>query len=291
MFRKHGWRSQVGPVSAGGWVRRRRWIRLMVRPAKPRRDHDDTSSTPTRSNTPGPGSSTASSSARQRYRKSIASNLQSSILSGATGSSAFTDHWQDMNPDDVWLGDSVEADWERLHEFMKRFGRDGRKLEVWRLWLGYYHPEHKDKFTEVDGKGKRREKQWTEDEGPLESEVACLEVFSKESVALAPREYVVPVLRKYGQKLLRSFIYPDSRVQFLKLLALSGLLPEMDIPMGNTLDVMTEVDFWSYVNSFTQETDIPDTPPALKPSIQQELDKRKSLTVPSISSKTSYKPS
>ena len=33
-FRRHHWRAEVGPLSAGGWVRRRRWIRLMMRPAK-----------------------------------------------------------------------------------------------------------------------------------------------------------------------------------------------------------------------------------------------------------------
>ncbi|KAF8350060.1 hypothetical protein F5887DRAFT_858528, partial [Amanita rubescens] len=27
-FRRHHWRAEVGPLSAGGWVRRRRWIRL-----------------------------------------------------------------------------------------------------------------------------------------------------------------------------------------------------------------------------------------------------------------------
>ncbi|KAM6498117.1 hypothetical protein JOM56_006065 [Amanita muscaria] len=32
MFRKHHWRAEVGPCSVGGWVRRRRWIRLMMRP-------------------------------------------------------------------------------------------------------------------------------------------------------------------------------------------------------------------------------------------------------------------
>lgn len=169
----------------------------MVRPAKPRRDHDETSSGYTRNSSPAPGSSKASSSDRAKYRRSLASLHPSSLLSGTTHSSALADHWHDMSPDDVWLGESVEADWERLHVFMKRFGRDGRKLEVWRLWLGYYHPEHKDKFTEIDVKGKRREKQWTEDDGPLQSEIACLEVFSKESVALAPRQHVVPVLRSY----------------------------------------------------------------------------------------------
>lgn len=37
MFRSHHWHAKVGKLSAGGWVRRRRWIRLMMRPGKIRR--------------------------------------------------------------------------------------------------------------------------------------------------------------------------------------------------------------------------------------------------------------
>lgn len=37
MFRTHHWCARVGKLSAGGWVRRRRWIRLMMRPGKKRR--------------------------------------------------------------------------------------------------------------------------------------------------------------------------------------------------------------------------------------------------------------
>ncbi|EAU92995.2 hypothetical protein CC1G_06715 [Coprinopsis cinerea okayama7 len=244
IFRKHNWRAEVGAFSAGGWVRRRRWIRLMVRSSgKPHRhdvDHDH-SSTP---------SSHQTSSQKARHRQSVGSSLlPTSVLSASTTVSS---RWKDMNPDDVWLGDSIEADWERCHQFMKRFGRDGRKLEVWRLWLGYYHPEYKDQFTVEDAKGKRREKQWTEDEGPLPSEMAALEMFSKDSVALAPREYLIPVLRKYGQRILRSFIYPDSRAEFLKLLALADLLQELDIPFGKALET-AELDFYSYANTLQKK--------------------------------------
>ena len=102
-----------------------------------------------------------------------------------------------MSPDDVWLGDGPEEDWDRCHRFLKKIGRDGRKLELWRLWLGYYDPGHMDEFTVEVSEGKRREKQWTEDEGPLPSEMAALELFAQRSVAVAPREYIIPVLRKY----------------------------------------------------------------------------------------------
>lgn len=196
IFRKHGWRADVGALSAGGWVRRRRWIRLMVRPVKC--THTG-SSHGSGTNTPDNSPSLSS----YKHRRSIGSSVPPSILTGSTNSSELTDRWKDMNPDDVWSGDR-EADWERLRHFMRRFGRDGRKLEVWRLWLGYYHPEHKDKFSHVDVKGTRREKQWTEDEGPLPSEVHGLEIFTRESVALAPRESVIPVLRQYVSRALSS---------------------------------------------------------------------------------------
>lgn len=204
-----------------------------------------------------------------------------------------------MDPDEVWQGN--EEDWHRLRHFMLRFGRDGRKLEVWRLWLGYYHPEHKDMFSQVDFKGNRREKQWTEDDGPLPSEVATLKMFSEETVGMPPREYLIPVLHKYvsyiilsfraikltsrqGQKILRFFIYPDSRAQFLKLLALAGLLPEMNIPLGNTIDVMSEVDFFSYNSSlgkaagasaYNLAEEIPHTSPSLKPAVLENLKEQK----------------
>ncbi|KAE9408068.1 hypothetical protein BT96DRAFT_808509, partial [Gymnopus androsaceus JB14] len=37
MFRSNHWHATVGKLSAGGWVRRRRWVRLMMRPGKIRR--------------------------------------------------------------------------------------------------------------------------------------------------------------------------------------------------------------------------------------------------------------
>lgn len=187
MFRKHHWRAEVGACSRGGWVRRRRWIRLMVRFGPGKRHEANEPQNLLSPNTPTLSNRTT--------RHSIASLPASSLLTSSSNSTS--SRWKGLNPDDVWLGDSVEGDWERCHRFMKHFGRDGRKLELWRLWLGYYHPEYRDQFTIMDDKGKRREKQWTEDEGPLPSEMADLELFSNQTVAIAPREYLVPVLRKH----------------------------------------------------------------------------------------------
>lgn len=179
-FRRHSWRAQIGSFNAGGWVRRRRWVRLMVRPAKPRTNGVE-----------GPAPSVnASLAASTKRRMSMVS----------TPPSVNTDpsvDWREINPDEVWLGD-VEEDWQHCRSLMKKFGRDGRKLELWRLWLGFYHPEHKANFLEPgDDKGKRREKQWTEDEQPLPSELTAADILSREYVSIAPRDHVIGVLRKH----------------------------------------------------------------------------------------------
>ena len=183
MFRRHHWRAQIGSFNAGGWVRRRRWVRLMVRPAKQKPQEAE-----------GIGTSISpsmKSSYNRKNRRSTVSSFPPSILTQRTDT---TDDWTQIDPDEVWLGDP-EADWKRCRSLMKRFGRDGRKLELWRLWLGFYHPEHKEKFINPDDKGKRREKQWTEDDGPLPSEVVAADILSREYVSIAPRQHVVAVLR------------------------------------------------------------------------------------------------
>ncbi|KAH9486929.1 Meiotically up-regulated gene 65 protein [Psilocybe cubensis] len=237
MFRRHNWRAQIGSFNAGGWVRRRRWIRLMVRPAKPRKDDTDISVL-----TPSTAASSRSSDKR-RHRHSIASSFPPSVFTQRTD---MTDAWAKIDPDEVWMGDTA-MDWLRCRQLMKQFGRDGRKLELWKLWLGCHHPEHKQKFLEPDDKGKRREKQWTEDDEPLPSEIAAADILSREYVAIAPRELVIALLRVHGQELLHLFIFPESRVQFLKLLAQADLLSELNVGLGIGFG-STEIDFWSYAS-------------------------------------------
>jgi hypothetical protein len=130
-FRRGKWSPEVGTLSAGGWVRRRRWVRLMVRPAVKR----PTSSAP---NTPNPQGTVAPPSVPES---------QSSGASSAIG--------------EVWQGD-VAADWERCKALMRRVGRDGRRLELWRTWLSAYLP--------MEGTKLPRPKQWTEDSVMMPSE-------------------------------------------------------------------------------------------------------------------------
>ncbi|CAA7265796.1 unnamed protein product [Cyclocybe aegerita] len=235
MFRQHNWRAQVGSFNAGGWVRRRRWIRLMVRPAKPRKADNDGFETPSTTSFKAPEP--------KRHRHSMASSFPPSIGTGGTN---VTDQWTQLDPDDVWLGGDVEADWQRCRAVMKRIGRDGRKLDLWRLWLGFHHPEHKDKFVD-DEPARRREKQWTEDDEPLPSEVVAADILSRETIAMVPKHHVTAVLREHGQQILHLFVFPDSRAQFLKLLGHAGLLPEVNIGLGIGFG-STEVEFWSYAS-------------------------------------------
>jgi len=236
VFRQHNWRARVGHFNAGGWVRRRRWVRLMVRPAKPRKEGHEIG-------TPSTGSSSLGSTAHKPNRQSISSSFPPSVL---TGSTDINDHFAQIDPDEVWLGDA-ETDWQRCRNLMRRFSRDGRKLELWRLWLGFYHPEHKEKFLSPDPKGKRRDKQWTEDEGPLPSEVTAADILSKETVSIAPRDHVIAVLRTHGQHMLQLFMFPESRAQFLKLLGQAGLLPELNIGLSIGFG-SSEIEFWSYAS-------------------------------------------
>lgn len=143
-FRPEKWTSNVGNLSAGGWVRRRRWIRLMMRPARTVADAHSPGS--------GPGS----------FRTGM------SINSSIPPPSEISNNAADADAQDVWKGDSVEDDWIRCHTLMKRLGRDGRKLELWKRWLGGYYSEH----THLGHMLKGVKKQWTEDEHLMPSEAA-----------------------------------------------------------------------------------------------------------------------
>ena len=172
MFRKHNWSPQVGFCNAHGWVRRRRWIRLMVRPAKQKKkaEHD--------------GFNTPDSAAWTRTWQS------SSPPSVLTSGPDILDHWLQVEPANVWLGDP-EGDWQRCLSVMKSLGRDGRKLEVWSLWLGCYDP---DQFSGVNAKGKEPE---GEIEKPLPSDIFLADILSRDSVPIAAREHVMAVLRQH----------------------------------------------------------------------------------------------
>jgi hypothetical protein len=156
-FRRHHWRPAVGAMNAGGWVRRRRWVRLMMRPASHRQTLPHINEPPEAvgtSYTPSGGGS----------------SVPPSISNSSTNTDGYV-----AAIGEVWHGD-VQTDWERCQALMKRVGRDGRRLELWKTWLGGLlltaTPEAED--LEAD-KGAyttlSRPKQWTEDSQMMPSEV------------------------------------------------------------------------------------------------------------------------
>ncbi|THH16898.1 hypothetical protein EW146_g3828 [Bondarzewia mesenterica] len=207
-FRKHNWRAEVGTLSAGGWVRRRRWVRLMMRPAKPVTDEGYDSEEASRP-------SSHPSSVRE-IDPDGAKRVQS-----------------------VWKGDG--GDWERCCSCMRQLLRDGKKLELWKEWLGI-----NDVVENGRGKGKQR----TEDASPLPSQAARDELVSEQlsSNEPPPAEFIARVTSEHAQEILNFFIYPESRAQFLGLARKAGLLTDLG-PASVSLSTQA-VDFWSYTRSF-----------------------------------------
>ncbi|KAJ7103528.1 hypothetical protein B0H15DRAFT_812608, partial [Mycena belliarum] len=215
VFRTHKWRPEASALS---WVRRRRWIRLMMRPAnkdtrtlKP----DDASLTPI-----APAAST-------KHRYSIASSFPPSVLE-----SQLQDPMFEVDVDEVWLSDDVDANWERCRLAMRRAGRDGRILELWRRWL--------DDAPAPDTMGKR--KQWTEDDDPVFPSEPPVE-FSHHP---APLAHILPALRQHSDAILQTFIYPESRARFLQMLERAGVAGELKAELGMGFS-SSEVEFWSYL--------------------------------------------
>lgn len=149
VFRRKKWRPNVGFLSAGGFVRRRRWVRLMMRPAKHSKvEHvqlTDGSAAPA-----GP--------------EELTRDLASATRPPSVATTTLNENADIM---DVWQGD--EGDWPRCRAALRRLGRDGKKLELWTLWLGCLIVESENG---TQGKGKAPRKQWTEDDEHLPSERA-----------------------------------------------------------------------------------------------------------------------
>ena len=106
-FRRYKWRPEPGAFSAGGLVRRRRWVRLMMRPARSIEQSDN-----------GGGLNLAITLPSTRY--SVVPDDGARELEAAKTT--------------VWSGEP--SDWERIHHLMLRWNRDGTRLELWREWLG-----------------------------------------------------------------------------------------------------------------------------------------------------------
>ena len=217
LFRKHKWSA-----TSAAWVRRRRWIRLMMRPAKqcsgPIANGHISSSPPPISGigTPaGQGQNTRPSpvpSCGGRSRYSWRSGAQShppSVLSPRSTTSSIA-------PGFIWQGDGMD-DWERCHDYLRSLTRDGKKLEVWESWLGLSDVVEDGEKESVGGANINR-KQSTNDEGLLPSQGLVKTSKTVDVGTTPPKEWIVAAIREHVSISLSSnpsspdsWSFPDGR--------------------------------------------------------------------------------
>ncbi len=115
-FRSKKWGPDTGFMSSHGLVRRRRWIRLMMRPAQATHDTE--------------------SVLEHAGNGSVVPELEHHE-EGATRPPSVTFTVLDEEEESgVWRGD--EGDWRRCHSALRHLARDGKILEVWAHWLGVF---------------------------------------------------------------------------------------------------------------------------------------------------------
>ncbi|KAF9076294.1 hypothetical protein BDP27DRAFT_896694 [Rhodocollybia butyracea] len=108
-FRSNHWSATCGTFS---WVRRRRWVRLMMRPGKKRRMVTEEEDAPTPTTT-----------------------ISSPFRATTPVPSVSTGKRDTLYLPEIWQG-SVDDDWLMCREQMRVTGSDGAKLELWKRWLG-----------------------------------------------------------------------------------------------------------------------------------------------------------
>lgn len=191
-FRTKHWRPQVGLFSSGGWVRRRRWVRLMVRPAVV---HEPASG--------------VTSVAASPLLAGIVPRVEVGVTRppSVMATSDNDEYDSDIGEDDtelVWKG-VLEEDWQRCRRALMRLDRDGRKLEIWHRWLRELLPAGDSLATQsVSIMTPPPKKQWTEDSNFMSSQhvhdttdVVDKRLVQETGVSTGPaaREHIVDVLR------------------------------------------------------------------------------------------------
>ena len=235
LFRTKGWRPHPGTLNTGGWVRRRRWVRLMMRPAEfppvskttisPPTSHSDTHLSVSHMDMP---SSTSSVNTRSGELAKSSSDLSLSAASALAS---------------TWRGDP-EGDWMRCHRLLKEY-RDGKKLELWRKWLGLASRPLTHGVDYVSIKGKGKETLRPDDASAHHWGEVVESPFNPISDSESERSWIVTVLKQHvslimasrgernslntllvlsqGSEILSSFIFPSSRTRFLELLDEVGI--------------------------------------------------------------------
>lgn len=214
-FRETQWRAEIGPLSAGAWVRRRRWIRLMMRPAGWKWD-------------------------LPWLADNHSERLTSPLPSGAPPSETTLDSLEHKAALS-WKG-IPDVDWQQCYSLMKHLGSDGRKLELWHTWLNPYITHE---TTDLKGKGKQN----SEDRSCYPS---MAHHYKHQSLGgnPPPLSHLSPMLQNHANSIMRMFIFPESRAQFLELLRRAGL---SDVLRRMDYGVYPEVvGFWSYAGGFNK---------------------------------------
>lgn len=214
-FREKHWRARIGPLSMGAWVRRRRWVRLMMRPTKWTSDHLGI----------------------------VAGSVEDHLTTLPSTSSFLLVHpgsdVEHDEPSKSWVGDP-DSDWDCCRRLLKRVGSDGRKLELWRLWLRL------DNLNAAHDK-KGKVKHQGQDCQPSGSTW-------RHGEHLPPLPYLKSMLQNHADAVLRTFVFPESRAQFLELLTRAALLNELAGVWH--LSPATVVDFWSYTGRLDKRIDL-----------------------------------
>ncbi|KAF8321404.1 uncharacterized protein EI90DRAFT_2508250 [Cantharellus anzutake] len=184
-FRQKGWRPYPGKFNSGGWVRRRRWIRLMMRPADPE-------------------------------FIPISTNK---FLSNA-------------RPVSSWTGD-VGKDIVHCRRILRQLGTDGRKIATWRRWL-----KVDERQSKAFGKTKRKASEEDDEVYPTVAFPSGSSGYEDpEDDVPQEWEWAVAVIRCFTKDILFTFIYPESRARFIRML--QGL--DLD---SRELQHYLEIDFW-----------------------------------------------
>ncbi|KAL4070932.1 hypothetical protein J3A83DRAFT_4093971 [Scleroderma citrinum] len=214
-FRKKHWHAEIGPLSMGAWVRRRRWVRLMMRPAKWISVHQGPSLT-------------------EDYSSILPSTSAPFLVH--PGSNVALDEASQL-----WVGDP-DKDWHRCRRLLGRAGADGHKLELWQMWLG---PHILDEVADIEGKDKHQGKEY-------QPSAPTFSKHSEHAENSPPLPYLRSMLQKHADAIIRTFIFPDSRAQFLELITRAGLRVELT---GSWFSPAAVVSFWSYTGDLDKSLD------------------------------------
>ncbi|KAM5536191.1 hypothetical protein V8D89_010090 [Ganoderma adspersum] len=244
-FRSKEWGPDTGFMSNRGLVRRRRWLRLMMRPAKAMHDTE--------------------SFLEHTGNVSVVPELEHHEEGATRPPSVMFTESDDSEESGVWRGD--EGDWDRCHRTLRHLARDGRKLEVWAHWLGvseeaptssrpsssipvvslFLVPLPQATKSEVSSGTPSTEDGASIDSPKMRGDKLSADVGVR--LTQASKEYVAVVIRCHGSDILGLFVYPESRAKFLSLLGRVGLLPELRVGLGAS-DSVQVLDFWSYSKDF-----------------------------------------